>query len=58
MEIAFGIAIAVVVISVIVWMMTSHSPPDEERHCFVCRKATRHHPEKGCRECEWAERQW
>lgn len=29
----------------------------EERYCWKCKQKTRWHPEKGCRECWWADQQ-
>jgi len=33
----------------------SSGPPDERRHCVKCRETTSWHPDKGCRECDWAD---
>lgn len=53
------IVIALVVAGLVGWMIyASSGPPDAERYCLKCSKTTNWHPEKGCRECAWADRQW
>lgn len=54
-----GILIVLVVAGVVGLMMYAWTgPPDDERYCLKCSKTTTWHPETGCRECEWADRQW